>query len=80
MIQQSAGDSVMQGVPVLTAVELAIGTELLETEQVLAEELQSDKSVCQRYPSAFNSFSWKTITSHVVAADGEGFGRNSSGP
>ena len=42
MIQQSAGDSVMQGVPVLTAVELAIGTELLETEQVLAEELQSD--------------------------------------
>ena len=43
MIQQSAGDSVMQqGVPVLTAVELAIGNELLETEQVLAEELQSD--------------------------------------
>ena len=32
----------MQGVPVLTAVEEAIGTDLLEAEQVLAEELQSD--------------------------------------
>ncbi len=32
----------MQGVPVLTAVEQAIGTELLEAEKVLVEELQSD--------------------------------------
>ncbi len=31
-----------QGVPVLTAVEQAIGKELLEAEQVLAEELGSD--------------------------------------
>jgi len=32
----------MQGVPVLTAVEQAIGTELLEAEQVLASELHSE--------------------------------------
>ncbi len=32
----------MQGVPVLTAVEQAIGSELLEAEQVLADELQSE--------------------------------------
>ena len=32
----------MQGVPVLTAVEQAIGTELLEAEQVLSDELRSD--------------------------------------
>ena len=32
----------MQGVPVLTAVEQAIGTELLEAEKVLVDELQSD--------------------------------------
>ena len=32
----------MQGVPVLTAVEQAIGTELLEAEQVLVDELKSD--------------------------------------
>ena len=31
----------MQGVPVLTAVEMAIGTELMEAEQVLSEELRS---------------------------------------
>ncbi len=31
-----------QGVPVLTAVEQAIGTELLECEQILAEELRSE--------------------------------------
>lgn len=32
----------MQGVPVLTAVEQAIGVELLDAEKVLLEELQSD--------------------------------------
>ena len=32
----------MQGVPVLTAVEQAIGTDLLTAEQILADELQSD--------------------------------------
>lgn len=32
----------MQGVSVLTAVEQAIGSELLEAEQILADELQSD--------------------------------------
>ena len=32
----------MQGVPVLTAVEQAIGAELLEAEKILAEELHSD--------------------------------------
>lgn len=42
MTQQRAGDAVMQGVPVLTAVEQAIGTELLEAEQVLASELHSE--------------------------------------
>jgi octaprenyl-diphosphate synthase len=42
MTQQSSGETVMQGVPVLTAVEQAIGAELLEAEKVLAEELQSD--------------------------------------
>lgn len=44
MTHQIAGDVVMQGVPVLTAVEEAIGTELLEAEQVLADELQSDNA------------------------------------
>lgn len=42
MTHQTAGESVMQGVPVLAAVEEAIGTDLLETEKVLAEELRSD--------------------------------------
>lgn len=42
MTHQSSGETVMQGVPVLTAVEQAIGTELLEAEKVLVEELQSD--------------------------------------
>ena len=32
----------MQGVPVLTAVEQAIGTDLLEAERILADELHSD--------------------------------------
>lgn len=34
----------MQGVPVLKAVEQTIGTELLEAEQILADELQSDNA------------------------------------
>jgi octaprenyl-diphosphate synthase len=42
MTHQSSGETVMQGVPVLTAVEQAIGAELLEAEKVLADELQSD--------------------------------------
>jgi len=42
MTHQSSSETVMQGVPVLTAVEQAIGAELLEAEQVLIEELQSD--------------------------------------
>jgi octaprenyl-diphosphate synthase len=42
MTHQTAGDEVMQDAPVLTAVEQAIGTELLETEQILAHELHSD--------------------------------------
>jgi octaprenyl-diphosphate synthase len=42
MIHQSSGEMVMQGVPVLTAVEQAIGAELLEAEKVLMDELQSD--------------------------------------
>ncbi|HEY0981391.1 polyprenyl synthetase family protein [Schlesneria sp.] len=41
MSHQSSGESVVQGVPVLTAVEQAIGPELLEAEQILAEELHS---------------------------------------
>lgn len=42
MTHQTAGEAVMQSVPVLAAVEEAIGTDLIETERVLAEELQSD--------------------------------------
>ena len=34
----------MQGVPVLTAVEQSIGTDLLEAEQVLMNELRSDNA------------------------------------
>src|SRR5205807_2459956 len=41
MTHQTAGDEVMHGVPVLTAVEQAIGAELLEAEQILADELKS---------------------------------------
>ena len=42
MTHQIAGDEVMRDVPVLTAVEQAIGTDLLEAEQILADELQSE--------------------------------------
>jgi octaprenyl-diphosphate synthase len=42
MTEKISDDAVMQGVPVLTAVEQAIGAELLEAEQVLTNELQSD--------------------------------------
>ena len=39
MTHQIAGDEVMQDVPVLTAVEQAIGTDLLEAEQILADQV-----------------------------------------
>lgn len=42
MSNPATGEVVMQGVPVLTAVEQAIGAELLEAEQVLADELRSE--------------------------------------
>lgn len=42
MTHQTGSEVVMQGVPVLTAVEQAIGAELLECEQILADELRSD--------------------------------------
>lgn len=41
MTHQISSNEVMQGVPVLMAVEQAIGAELLDAEQVLADELKS---------------------------------------
>ncbi|MBM4074363.1 MAG: polyprenyl synthetase family protein [Planctomycetes bacterium] len=41
MSNPATGEVVMQGVPVLMAVEQAIGAELLKSEQILADELHS---------------------------------------
>ena len=67
----------MQGVPVLTAVEQAIGSELLEAEQVLADELQSENPYVSDILQHSTRFRGEATAANVTSTDGESVRRNS---